>query len=508
MANFNTLGYSTHILGTVKSVMESLTIVLYDRYSIKKEGGYNKISLYNLEKVYEVVMNSPSHLVLNKDEEAGCFKYLYTNPNLSKGFNVIIYLSNSDNSPIGYTEFTNTQGTERDINIFLNLKAAVEDFDIILKDSLESAAIIERNYIGTRQNEYTSANSILDAVRESVSRQMYTKHVSQTFLFDDSCSILLDSGIVKHTDETELSNLKNFYKLDIVRNVDYNPMRYDFTNFDVSSFGDDVVLYSWNGLNYCASSLKNKNAFGDLIVYTKSNRGYHTILKDSADDDLTILYSAGKYLVCRLVKNRRSKIKIYNIITRKWVTDLSNACNFVDPLEVNGKVYDIPDVFYSSSIYKYLPEISNVFYEFGPQEAISVIRKIGNWVAFNKTIFGKKVVLLSGVESTLFLTQEEFDRLIVLNDVALIIKDSDKFRLYYSNCDTIYTEDVLDMIGEENSKGLKSDCITIGKEEELLDCEFSKFRKNAYLSSSKLSNIVCGYRGLIFYENNNYINYL
>ena len=229
MAEINKIGYSTHILGTVKSVMSCLGIILYDKSDISDGSRRKRVSLYNIEEVYKLVLASGKYLELTRETENDGFSYKHNNGKIT-GFNVILYLDPSNKNPLGYTEFTNTQGEKRDTNIYLDLHASVEDFDVRLNDNLDNAEHAKKTYIGDDLKDYTSSKVILNDIdKVETGHKHYTKFLTQSIVTSDS--IFLDSGIV-----AELANVDNLglIKLGIERNMNYSPLEYDFETLSIS----------------------------------------------------------------------------------------------------------------------------------------------------------------------------------------------------------------------------------------------------------------------------------
>ena len=107
MENYNT-GYSTYVIGNSSNISNSLEVILYNKND-NWDPKLPKISLYNIEQVYSGLLTSSggNYIRLNRTTPEEPFKY---ENNLPSGFTVIIYMSVIDNTPIGYTEFLNSQG--------------------------------------------------------------------------------------------------------------------------------------------------------------------------------------------------------------------------------------------------------------------------------------------------------------------------------------------------------------------------------------------------------------
>ena len=495
MADVN-FGYSTHILGTVKQAKSCLGIVLYDKYKFQNVEGYNKISLYNLEQDYEVIIENGPYLKLTREKVGDSFQYLHTNRELSSGFNVIIYLDPVTSSPVGYTEFSNNQGKNRDLTINLELSASVNTLDIVLNNNLSIAERVDREYTGTGLNEYTSGSVLKSDVLSIQPKYPYSKFLSQA---QYSGGAITDAGLVKKI-EDELK----FVKVGIARNVVYSPTFYNFTNFNVSFLGDDIVLCAWNGINYCISSLSKKNDFGNLITYTKSTTGYYTLLQDDGSTNV-IKYAAGKYLVCESVlKTLRVVTRVFDFTTRSWVKTI-NPNVFVDPCDQYNRVYDLPSSISYEQAYLYLPEISNSFYSYLDTDYVNVVRKTGNWIVTSRVESGKRLYMISGLSFSLYIKKEELDDIIFLDDNTLILKRDDELRVYRGIGETRYTESAAELIG--GKLNTKYEIIRLG--DDIMSSILNPLRRGAIPENGKVPEVVCGFSGYLFYTTEDYkINFL
>ena len=490
-------GYNTHILGTVKQAKSCLGIVLYDKYKFQNIEGYNKLSLYNLEQNYDVIVEKGPHLLLTRQDVSTPFDYKHTNRELTSGFNVMIYLDPVTNAPVGYTEFSNNQGKERDILIYLDLNASVETLEIELVNKLDSAERVEREYIGNELNKYTSAKNLKSDVKDLQLKSPYSKFLTQAAYTGGS---ITDAGLVKKI-EDELK----FVKLGIARNVVYSPNHYDFTNFNVSFLGDDIVLCTWNGTNYCVSSLSKKNDFGNLITYTKSNTGYYTLPQDDGSTNI-IKYSAGKYLVCESVlETKRVVTRAFDFTVRRWA-DTVNPVVFVDPYDQYNRLYDIPSSFSYDAAYKYLPEVSNSFYKFLDNDTVYVNRKVGNWIVFGKVINGQRLYMIAGLSFALYVTKEELEDIIYLDDNSLILKKDEKMLLYRGISTTKYTE-AARTLAKVSGVSVSYETINVG--DDIISSAFGPLRRGAIPENGLVPDIKCGFGGYLFYTTNDYrINFL
>lgn len=503
MAGINKIGYSTHILGTVKSVMSCLGIILYNKYDISDGDKYKRISLYNINEIFNLVKKGP-YLELTREttDENDYFIYLHENGRI-EGFNVIIYINPIDGSPLGYTEFTNTQGQDRDTNIYLELQAEVLDFDVRLNDNLDNVEYAIKTYTGKGLGDYTSAKDVFNGLKDvEKGNKHYTKFLSQSQRSNDS--IYLDCGTV-----ARLENLNGlgFIKLGLERNMNYSPLDYDFENFNISYYGDDIVLCSWTGTNYCITSLTLRNAFGDLIRYTKSNKGYFTL--PSTDGVMnTIDHAAGKYIICKTTSSGNSRMRAFNIETKSW-EETTNPNVFVDPLDKSNTLYELPGAIKSDSFFRYLPELKNMFYDYKENEYLKVIRKVGPWFVLNVKRNDKSLVLVTGIAFSLYLTPDQLKDLMFFDDNTLILNTKNAYLIYNGFRQTKYTKSASNLIGTKG-KVLNTSVESVDKEQELYKTSFNDVRRGAYPQTKGLPEFVAGFKGHLFYvdKSNHIINFL
>jgi len=536
MASSN--GYSTHVLGTIKSITEGLKIIVYNRYSFSEDPNYSKITLYNLEEIYNLVLKSKKYVklerkgVIEEDEEgekidSNHYEYLASNKAI-EGFNEIIYLSNSDNSPIGYTDFDETKGLERDIYIFPKQTSKLStNFEIILVNSLSSlidgSSNVSKNYVGLEPYEFTSGLLASGSIKKGV-YSGYTKQLSEINKDGSFYGIKLDSGLVK-----QIESGANFIKLNIEKNIEYSPYNVKFSHFSISYYGENLILYAWEDDKFFAQSLTERNRFGNSIIYTKNGKGYYQLPIDDDHNVNNIIYTAGKFIVCESTSiNNLTKKTIFNIITRSWVdTSDFEYTNFViDERNPNNYINQIPESFSYKSAYKYCPEFVNTYITKDDSFNVNIYRKIGNWYLIKKQIKGEQLYIYAGIESTLYATKDEIDNIFVLNDNTILQKydtiekvynsitkeeetkiKQKSYILYRGIGVEFYTPGVLDKLKSVKNT---SSIIYINREEKnLYSTCLNLYRTNVYPAElTQLPEIVCSIDGLLFYKDGNYINYL
>ena len=285
--------------------------------------------------------------------------------------------------------------------------------------------------------------------------------------------------------------------------MNYSPLEYDFTNFSISYYGNDIVLSTWKDTNYCISSLTQRNSFGDLIRYTKSNKGYFTL----PEDDYTniIDHTAGKYIICKSSLNGTSKMRAFNIEKRGW-ENTSGVTLFVDPLDKSNKLYELPSAIQSSSFFRYLPELKNMFYDYKDNEYLKVLRKVGSWFILSVRRNNNSLILVSGLAFSLYLTPNQLQDLLFYDDNTLILNTTNSYLIYRGFRETRYTKAALNLVGGSGNTTVES----VYKTQDLYKTKFNELRRGVYPNTSGLPKFVSGFKGHLFYiDDENYtINFL
>ena len=426
----NSLGYRTHVIGTAKPVLESRRIVLYNKYQFASNSDYSRISVYNLERIYSIVSASSLSLTLTR-EPGGKFEYKYSNKH-TEGFNIIIYLSNFDNSPIGYTEFLRTQGKNRNINISIDLETTVEgDIEVKISNSLaplRSSSSIERVFTGDNLWDFTASSEIKKEVQKILPNSKYTTHLT-AFNRDSSMRniYMLNFLLRQKNRNLELS------KLDITRNIEADPFSLGFDKYQISYYENNLAFYTWkdNG-QYCIISLTERNVFNRPIYYTRSDNASYTI-----PSQYKISYFAGHYIVCEdgtildTLDNNR-------VVMEQKV----GYRNIIDPLDPESKIYSLPLLTYES-VYSHIPEIANIYLDlrnYMKTYSLNIIRKIGSWFILKRVLRGEVLYLLVNQSTRIYITEEDYKNMMILNDRVVMFEESDYFLLYFLDKGEYWTE--------------------------------------------------------------------
>ena len=524
----NYLGYNTYISGAAKNILECLSIVLYNRTELDIE----KLSLYNISTVYQQIISSGRYVELTRRTTEDTFNYYYDNGR-TNGFDTIIYLSNSDNSAIGYTEFLSIQGKERNINITLAFNSEISgDFIVELSNSLSQLrnnATINKEFVGEELYNYPSAETIQNDVSEILeNRPNYTTHLRSIKYSGNVQNIYLGFGIL---------NGQSLYKLNISSNINVDPFEHGFNKYQFGYYKTDIVIYLWKDLDYAIYSVIKRNRFGNPITYTKSSIGFKRIPNYSTSSGVTqtINYFAGKYAIVSLSGTSNLSL-IYDTELDKWIN--YNSDFLIDPMDVKSKIIELPRIPNYDNIINYVPDITNIYLDlstYSLTNSISLTRKIGDWFVIDRKKDG--LVIYTGMTKTLYLSSEETP--IIINDQVIMLKTEDTendltyYTIYNNIRNTYYTEKARvilesggsleydDELGIMMCKGGTNDSIyrnyyntgeisIVHSTDSLPNCYFSRFRKNILSNNSTtIPNIIGAIGGILFYKTEqNYLNYI
>lgn len=521
----NTLGYNTYILGTVKKIVTCSEIILYNNSRVSTE----KISLYNINTVYREVLSSGNYIRLIRNNETDPFEY-ESSENFN-GFNVIIYLSDSDNTPTGYTEFLNIQGEELNINIYIKFSSNIgNDIELILTNSLNqlrSNTTSNKYFIGEGLNQYVSCQEVLNNVKNSDSYSKYTTHLSSIKKDGELENILFDFGILKGS---------NMYKNNILGNLNIDPFEIGFNNYQIGYFGNDIVVYEWDDkLRYNIFSLSRVNKFGNPIsLINNISIGYDFIPETIGNYNISKInrFSSGLVFITDEVGNNLT----YSLLNSGIIEEGNNL--LIDELDPKGHYTVLPLVLTMNNIYDYCPEISSSFIdleEINKQGSITLIKKVGSWIVLRQRRSGGKNILIYSNNSMNIYINETEDDVLIINDqliaIRTIVKEENKeYYSIYSGKGQYYSEKVKTLISPSgkliydnelgiyinndtyfgdykklyNDKTIKLSVVG----ESIKNSYFKKFRRNILPQNQTLPKILGILRGIIFYLDDNKLNFL
>lgn len=518
------LGYNTYILGTTKNVLDCLRIVLYN----KSEVAVDKISLHNINTVYNDVIKSEKYLRLVRPGTTDLFEYSASN-GVIPGFDVIIYLDNSDLTPIGYTEFLNVQGVERNITISLSFETKVgENPDIILINSLSQlqGSSTKRDFIGEKLWEYTSAGKVKEGIETGYPR--YTTHLSSLKYGSDVCNIFLDYGAIGKD--------MNLLKLDVSKGIDINPYRLDWSRYQLGYYGLDMVLYTWKDNIYSVYSITKRNKFGNPLSYTPSTVGYYSLPVFDKSKTQEIVNFSGKYIVVSV----GSEYKLFDITTQRWV-EFGDKSFVLDQWDYKDTITEIPKLLNYENVFSYLPDMSNVYLDLkkhSDRYSIAIVRKINSWYVLRQKITNSRGLLVYTNSSSVMYTNDSLTDLpMIFNDQLIVSKDTEinSGKLYYTiftGGGEWYTEKARQTLDggtleydpqlgimfcntgdtekdeAQRKRYLSGEIKIVWEDDELYNSFFAGWRRNVLPKSSGIPRLIGSLSGLIFYIDENYLNYI
>lgn len=558
METFNDLSYTTYVSSTVDSVINCSKLLLY--YYSRTEYEDFKISLNNLNSVYNEVLNPEkrhSYLIIQNrsEKELGdstrlsYFKYSLNEARMSglnTGFNVIIYLD-SNLVPCGFTEFRDIIGVNSNLDISISLNSIVtEKSPITVKFLLDSITdninLIDKDSIGDRLMDYTSSSTYFNNLNKVCGK--YTSSIT---------SLSTNKSIIYQ--QSQIITEQGIYKLDILRNRDIDPFRVGFNRFHIGRYGEDIALYEWvkesnRIIKYCIYSLTKKTKFGDLkqYIHTRSDEGYLLIPIMKRGNEfvlsLDILYASGRFLVCKgTYSNGDTEIRLLNTEVEDpyWVdldpnficlTEGTEKSKYIhlDQSKVNSTTDSVLEIL------EKLPNLYSTFLNTKNLMSFSIKRIIGDWYLLRKNSSAGIVYYLTSNSMSVCFSEEDLENMIIINNNAILLKEEDYYVMYNTLGKSFYTErirarlkncflikdenGILFAKSDDNSDGDYSDKTykeyydkeiikIIPKSSDLKDTYLNNFRRNSYpWNIEGIPNIIGATNGIIFYINDNKINYL
>ena len=321
-------------------------------------------------------------------------------------------------------------------------------------------------------------------------------------------------------------------------------------------YGTDLAVYAWSKtkvddkyqIDYCINSLTISNYFGNLkqYVYTKDNDGCCTIPDiiegDKTAVDIDVLYCTNKYFVCKgIFDDGTSVVKVLNtdMESTYWI-DLDD--DFVCLSEWDA-IPEVIRLFHkkinfsidsTKEVLEKYPDLYSTYLDTRNISSFYLKRKIGDWYLIQKTTNNGSAYILAGKYSTVYMTEEDIKRLIVVNNNTIMLNENSYYVMYSGTSKTWYTEryranyydssfidykgikfaDIKDNVSKEVSNETyknyydKEYIKIIQKDAKLCDTILDRYRRNSYRSFNRIPNIVDACNGLIFYIEDGKINYL
>lgn len=537
MPSPNTSGSQTQLLGSAAAASSSLKIVLFNQSLLS-----TKISLYGMKTFYNDVILKGEHLDLTRVSADDPFEYNFRNGKIS-GFDLIIYLSNSNNAPLGFTEFNRVQGLSRNLLITVKIEDNLEDpmTDIIERTDLGQLKVTDFSTIlmGDEDYKYTSSAKVFNNI--VTPEHSYTVHVEE---LEKGKAIVTSSGGVVES---------GLYHCGVLRNRNFDPHEIGFTGYSFCKNNTDFVILEWVDNKYSIYSMTLANRFGNPRAYTRDHlninpNGEVFPLSVALTEDIheksagfceipyyqegvsqRIISCAGRYILVDVDGNS----KVYDVIEDRFVNIqgqvVLNERSFTSGLTVLEPGHE--------NFLLGCPELMNLYLDISPLfvKNLAVYRRIGSWFILQYSYnINTDIYICASPVSSIYLTKDDLEKLIILNDNTILLKEKDYYVMYSGYSKTFYSERARNIIegGELETLTLKpgvdilfnvrgtyddlykdyykeKDIEVIGKKEELFTTVFNRFRKNSYpVNISGIPDIVGGCEGLVFYKNGKIINYL
>lgn len=387
MANYN-VGYSTYVIGTSNNAASSLEIVLYNKSDWSASPKLPKISLYNMNQIYSILLNNEEgntkYIRLTRSVPEDPFFYsIDNNEILENGFTVILYISGVDNSPIGYTEFLSPQGTIDDLNIYTSFSSSISDFlRIELSNSLgqlRNNSTVEKDF---SDPEIIYKYTIMDDVEKSIDFSpiypRYTSHVYHV-MKNNYMNLKTDSGFVNIETGPGKISLNN--------NVNIDPYRHNYEYHQVGFYGNDIVIYSWKGNMFTIQSLIKRTRFGNPVVYTTEDGLDYNIISGLDETSRIILYFSGRFVVTMTI-DYPSTLDLFDLERKIWIEPQYQNF-YLDIFDPRSIVNSTPNNVSINNITTYIPGINNTFLDlesFSMFSNICIVKKMGDWFVFRERI--------------------------------------------------------------------------------------------------------------------------
>jgi hypothetical protein len=507
--------YNNYFSGSVSQVSNCLEIILYNKSSFSE-----RISLYNLEDFFltNLTGDSEKFVQISRkrawiEDETGKVPVPFEYKKLlgDAGFNVIVYISPISSSPIGYTEFVNTQGIGVSLEIIINIKRTTTkegEFTVDLNNQLVGKDL-SKNYLGEEPYYYATQKDI----KSGKYRNLFTSNVGRTES-DRYSMIVSSSGLITK---------EGSWKLRLNRDIEIN---IGLTNYNICFYEGVLTLAAWKNKNYELYSLIGKYP------------GEEPVSKITGSTSKIIKRIEGRYYFDTEGKLRC--IESNEVVVGKMGTQV---CDYQDP---HCKVYDLPTFYSRSAIFKYIPEINNIYLDLDnylKSNQVKVHAKIGSWFVLSREYSGTNIYTAVSPTSIVNMTEEDLEKAIFVGDQTLIIHEpkTEGGWEYYSIYNTFGTELMterarvvlengrLDWWGE--SKGSFLFCYMDVEEkdeahfeeyyngenglvsiiydvEELSSTVLNRYRRNTYPKCVGIPEFIGSYCGLIFYKIGSKVNWL
>ena len=515
METFNS-NYKSFVLGSVKAVTNCLDIVLYNKRKINR-----KISLYNLDDFYKNYL-SGYDTVIHKRLSRSSYNnsFYYKSGSLEDGFNVIVYISTSSNTPLGYTEFINDQGISGNLNIDINIKRVLDnvlipiglddvsynfDIELNIRNNISDNNLI-KDYSGDKLYNYVKVSEVINSNYEN----LYTNNTGR---------VSSDPRSIIYSPSSGIMDKNNFWKFKINKDINIDPYSEDYDNFRVCYYNNDLFIVGWQlgGLKYSMYSLLNKNSLGyPFVRHGETGNGIKKVLgkfyldvEDTIrylDTDIQVIPKSGENLIFDLQDNR-------------------------------GILYSLPGFFSKSELIKNIPEINNIYIDLDnylKSNQLIIHNKIGSWFILSQRYGGDMLYLAVSPVSLIYMSSTDLDNAFFVNDQTVILKEDEYYVIYSTPGKKLYSERArliintagtyepyedtgfyMTVFGTDDDEKHYLEYYDSGlvkivfKYEDLYDTILNKYRRNYYPTDLiGIPEIIDSFKGLIFYKQDNIITYL
>lgn len=535
MADLNNLGYSTYILGTTKQVTECHNIILYNKDNVSFSGA-DRINVYNIESIISQLNSMGKGKRLSRESSDVPFRYTIDDYNSVEGFNVIIYIHNTNGTGVGYTEFINTQGQYRDINIYLDFQTKLEDgINIEVSNSLAYAAdISDKIILGEDLSKYTSPERIVEEKKKRVdSPILFTSHLSS---FGNP---RVESNIYLGSMGTVIGRERSLCSFRMAREFDVDPYSVGFTNYQVGYYqGGDVSCYSWVGQKYSISSLSETNRFGSPIRHTDQNQGGFVSLKNVGSEYSIFTFSGRYAILCSQLSNGSPNLntrwRIYDTVEESLISNSYGTYSFIDESDSHNRIVSMPLYMNYENIRSILPDVNDTFWDITTSNSIRILGRKEGWYIY--IIDNGDAILFSGINGSLRIHKSEFHNVLLINNIYIGVLSQDKTyltvyytpgssgkgknwdsELYKANGNLARLTPYNDIFIYEDEEGSYKSFYDSG-EIQVIDNNtsidktwFSNFTRNSYprnITFPTISSIISACSGVIFYTTGRILNYL
>lgn len=556
--NISEITTTTNLLGSIDLVLSCNSILVYNSESMPRISTDNVINLYN--DLVSGIVYSNKYIILKRQKDSDIdFKYDYNNSvnqGLTSGFDTIIYLNSTDTGPVGYTELQSPIGKFSNVNISLGLVPSLNSEPSNLNITFTLDEITEnlyslKNFLDEKElNQYTPASRVLKE-----SKLNYKPYVNNL-----GCLQSDPRRVLYLSDRAICNNLGNLElkKLNILKNKEVDPFRVNFQSYCINQYGSDIAVYAWSKvekedgtgykIDYSINSLTKSNKFGNLQQYvnTKDNDGCCTIPDIIVDQntaiDINILYVTGRYFVCEGIFEDGTK-KLAVLDTDKenphWLNLPEDFVCFTEweripkPIQLKYKKINF-SIDSKREILENYPDLYTTYLDTMNSSSFLLKRKIGGWYLIQKSTNNGSIYVLAGKCSTIYLVEDDLEKIIVVNDNTVLLKEDEYYLMYTGNEKTWYTERYRAFFKDssfinyhgiqfastgDNSNSELSDTTyknyydkeyikIIPKNEALYNTVLNKYRRNFYPNINKIPDIIGAFRGIIFYIEDGKINYL